>query len=125
MNAIKKTVVGAFVSGALMFGASIPAMAASQVSKEVFDGWKLYKRERCETCHGPSAEGAAAFPNLVNSLKTISKDKFIETVLNGTSKGMPPYKTNTKVVEGIDNIYQFVKGRSDGTVPAGELEAAP
>ena len=122
MNASKKNVVMAAVAGALLLGATAPVMAAA-VDKEIFDGWKLYKRERCETCHGPTAEGAAAFPNLVNSLKTISKDKFVETVINGSAKGMPPYKDNKKVVEGVDNLYQFVKGRSDGTVPPGELES--
>jgi mono/diheme cytochrome c family protein len=122
MSARKKIVVGAIVSGAMLFGATAPVWAA-KVDKETFDGWKLYKRERCETCHGPTAEGAAAFPNLVNSLKTIDKAKFVEVVTNGTAKGMPPHKANAKVMDGMEKLYKFLKGRSDGTVPAGELEA--
>ncbi|NJD08396.1 MAG: c-type cytochrome [Methylococcaceae bacterium] len=123
MSACKKIVVGAFVSGALLFGATVPAFAAAKVDKDTFDGWKLYKRERCETCHGPTAEGAAAFPNLVNSLKNIDKAKFVDVVTNGTAKGMPAHKANAKVMDGMEKLYKFVKGRSDGTVPAGELEA--
>jgi len=122
MSARNKILVGAMVSGALLFGATAPVWAA-KVDKETFDGWKLYKRERCETCHGPTAEGAAAFPNLVNSLKTIDKGKFVEVVTNGTAKGMPAHKANTKVMEGMDKLYKFLKGRSDGSVPSGELEA--
>ena len=122
MSARKKIVVCAIVSGAMLFGATAPVWAA-KVDKETFDGWKLYKRERCETCHGPTAEGAAAFPNLVNSLKTIDKAKFVEVVTNGTAKGMPPHKANAKVMDGMEKLYKFLKGRSDGTVPAGELEA--
>ena len=123
MSKSKFSVIGAILSGAVLFGATAPAFAAA-VDADTYAGWKIYKRQRCETCHGPNAEGAAAFPNLVNSLKTLDKEKFTDIVLNGTAKGMPPNKTNTAVVEGMDKLYKFLKGRSDGTVPAGELEEA-
>ena len=118
----KFSVVGAIVAGAILAGAAQSASAAA-VDEATFNGWKIYKRQRCETCHGPNGEGAAAFPNLLNSLKTLDKAKFSEVVLNGRS-AMPSFKANKAVADGIDNLYTFLKGRSDGTVPAGELEQA-
>lgn len=114
-------IFGAIVSGALLLAATAPAFAA--VDQATFDGAKLYKRERCETCHGQTGEGSAAFPNLLNSLKSKTKEQFQEVVLNGKA-AMPAFKSNKKVVDGIDALYTYLKGRSDGTVPAGELELA-
>jgi mono/diheme cytochrome c family protein len=93
----------------------------NKVDKITFSGWKIYKRQRCETCHGPTAEGAAAFPNLVNSLKNLDKAAFTEVVLNGRN-AMPAFKDNQAVAGGIDGLYAFLKGRSDGAIPPGELQ---
>ena len=96
----------------------------NKVDKATFGGWKIYKRQRCETCHGPSGEGAAAFPNLLNSLKNLDKAAFTEVVLNGRN-AMPAFKDNQAVAGGIDGLYAFLKGRSDGAIPAGELQEMP
>ncbi|MEY2700752.1 MAG: hypothetical protein RIQ52_1507 [Pseudomonadota bacterium] len=96
--------------------------ASAAVDEATYAGSKLYKRERCETCHGATGEGSAAFPNLLNSLKNLTKEQFVTTVLNGRN-AMPPYSANKKVADGIDSLYTYLKGRSDGTVPAGDLEA--
>lgn len=92
----------------------------NKVDKTTFEGWKIYKRQRCETCHGPTAEGGPAFPNLLNSLKSLSKEQFQQVVMEGR-KSMPAYKGNKAVVDHIDGLYAYLKGRSDGVIPAGEL----
>ncbi len=106
-------------------GASVVLLFAAQnafaVDEAVLKGRKVYERGGCEGCHGPGAEGAAAFPNLVNSLKTLSKEQFTATVLNGKG-AMRAFKDNKTVVEGMDNLYAYVKARSDGAVPGGKLE---
>jgi mono/diheme cytochrome c family protein len=114
--------IAAVVSGTVLFGFMATASAAA-VDEATFNGWKLYKRERCETCHGPTGEGGAAFPNLLTGLKNITKEQFNEVVLNGR-KNMPQFKSNKKVADGIDQLYTYLKGRSDGTIPAGDLEQA-
>jgi mono/diheme cytochrome c family protein len=119
MNKNNFSLVWTFVSCALLLGATAPSYAA--VDEAVLKGRKVYERGGCEGCHGPGAEGAAAFPNLVNSLKTLSKEQFTETVLNGKG-AMRAFKDNKLVVEGMDNLYTYVKARSDGTVPGGKLE---
>lgn len=96
----------------------------NKVDKITFSGWKIYKRQRCETCHGPAGEGAAAFPNLLNSLQKLDKQAFTEVVLNGRG-AMPAFKDNQAVAGGIDGLYAFLKGRSDGAIPAGELQEMP
>jgi mono/diheme cytochrome c family protein len=96
----------------------------TKVDKITFSGWKVYKRQRCETCHGPTGEGAAAFPNLLNSLKNLDKAAFTEVVMNGRN-AMPAFKDNQAVSGGIDGLYSFLKGRSDGAIPPGELQEMP
>lgn len=96
----------------------------TSVDKATFNGWKLYKRQRCETCHGPTAEGGAAFPSLVAALKNMSAEDFKATVLNGRNN-MPAFKGNKAVVDGIDGLYAYLKGRSDGAIPPGELQELP
>jgi len=136
MRKITRTapITGLTAIGALVFaiGMQSPAQAqeapykvdGNKVDKATLSGYKLYTRERCETCHGQTAEGGGAFPSLVAALKNITKEQFVATVTNGKG-AMPSYKDNTKVMEGIDGLYAYVKGRSDGAVPAGKLEELP
>jgi mono/diheme cytochrome c family protein len=93
----------------------------NKVDSATFKGYQTYKRQRCETCHGQTGEGSAAFPNLLTSLKTKSKEEFKTIVLEGKN-AMPAHKNNKAVVDNIDGLYAYLKGRSDGAIPAGELE---
>ena len=65
-------------------------------------------------------------PSLIDGLKTLTKQEFNEVVLNGrVPKGMPNYDGSQRVVENIDNLYGYLKGRSDGAIPEGKLEPLP
>ena len=56
-------------------------------------------------------------PSLINSLKTLSKDDFIKTVRDGRlDKGMQSFGTNQQVMNNIDTLYAYLKGRSDGAI---------
>lgn len=121
-NTFKKIAVLGLVTAAVAFG-SVAQAEGNSVDKSTFNGWKLYKRQRCETCHGATAEGGAAFPNLLTALKNRTKDEFTTIVTEGKGN-MPAFKGNTAVVQGIDDLYTYLKGRSDGVVPAGELTEA-
>ncbi|MEW6038224.1 MAG: cytochrome c [Pseudomonadota bacterium] len=120
----KKTSIRTTALATLVLGAAAAPAFSAPVDQATYNGFKIYKQQRCETCHGATGEGSAAFPNLLNSLKNLSKDQFKEVVLKGRN-AMPPFEANKKVAEGIDDLYTYIKGRSDGTVPAGELEKAP
>jgi len=113
--------LGFLLAGALISAYAPASLAGGAVDTATFNGWKTYKRQRCETCHGGTAEGSAAFPNLLESLKKLSKDDFKKVVLDGRN-AMPAHKANKAVVDNIDGLYAYLKGRSDGAIPAGELE---
>jgi len=84
-----------------------------------YKGFKLF-RNWCARCHGTYGQGLVG-PNLADSLKIIDKEEFFKTVENGkagTIGSMPPWKANVKVMEGRDQLYAYLKARSDGEIGA-------
>jgi mono/diheme cytochrome c family protein len=94
----------------------------NKVDAQTLSGWKTWRALACERCHGAAQEGMVG-PSLVNSLKTLTKDQFKQTVLHGRiDKGMPNFDGSKMVVENIDNLYAYLKGRSDGAIQPGRLQ---
>jgi len=92
-----------------------------RVDANTLKGWRTWRAMSCDRCHGPNQEGLVG-PSLVQSLKDLSKEDFKTTVLNGRiEKGMPNFGGTPTVVENIDNLYAFLKGRSDGAINPGKL----
>jgi mono/diheme cytochrome c family protein len=95
----------------------------NRVDPNTLKGWKTWRAQACERCHGPSQEGLVG-PSLITSLKTLTKEEFINTIKNGrVDKGMPNFGGVQNVVDNLDNLYAYLKGRSDGAIAAGRLEA--
>ena len=93
----------------------------AKVDQKTLDGWKTWRALACERCHGAEQEGGVG-PSLVNSLKTISKEDFHTTVINGRAeKGMPPWGGSDMMVKNWEGLYSYLKGRSDGAIKAGHL----
>ncbi|MDO8827238.1 cytochrome c [Methylophaga sp.] len=87
------------------------------LDSETFNGYKLY-RNWCARCHGTVAQGMVG-PNLAESLNVISKDEFITTVAKGKMGQigmMPGWESNAQVMEGMDQIYAYLKARADGAI---------
>lgn len=109
-----------------------PALSASslyevrdgnKVDAVTLQGWKTWRALACERCHGAAQEGMVG-PSLIESLKRLSKTEFHEKLMNGNpAKGMPPYSTSEMVVKNWEGLYAYLKGRSDGQIPAGRLSA--
>ena len=94
----------------------------NKVDAHTLSGWRTWRALACERCHGAAQEGMVG-PSLVNSLKVLTKDQFRETVLKGRiDKGMPNFDGSKMVVENIDILYAYLKGRSDGAIQPGRLE---
>jgi len=75
----------------------------------------------CERCHGPSQEGLVG-PSLVNSLKVLTKDQFHTTITQGrVEKGMPNFGGVKMIQDNWENLYAYLKGRSDGNIAPGHL----
>lgn len=103
----------------------------NSVDPLTYAGYKLYQRVGCMPCHGPTGEGGAAFPNLLESVKRLSKHEVIAIAKNG--KGiMPAHKNNSYLAsyakknnlreeQGFEAVYVYLSARSDGAIPAGRL----
>lgn len=90
-----------------------------------FSGFRRYHAE-CHVCHGPDGLGSSFAPALTDSLKTLSYDDFMEVVVNGKEtvgvaeqKKMPAFGNNLNVMCFIDDLYAYLKARSDGALGRG------
>ena len=93
----------------------------NKVDANTLEGWHTWRALACDRCHGAKQEGLTG-PPLIDSLKRMTKEQFKSAVLDGRAdKGMPYYNGSKMVVENIDNLYIYLKGRSDGAISAGHL----
>ena len=94
----------------------------SKVDGHTLAGWRTWRAMACERCHGAAQEGMVG-PSLVGSLKVLSKEQFKEVVMKGRiEKGMPNFDGSKMVVDNIDSLYAYLKGRSDGAIQPGRLQ---
>ena len=93
-----------------------------KVDPVTLTGFRTWRQAACDRCHGANQEGLVG-PSLVNSLKVLTKQEFVTTVTNGRlEKGMQSFGTNPTVMENIDHLYAYLKGRSDGAITRAKVE---
>jgi mono/diheme cytochrome c family protein len=93
-----------------------------KVDAETMKGFRTWRAAACDRCHGANQEGLVG-PSLVNSLKTLTKDEFVTTVRDGRlEKGMQSFGNNPTVMDNIDHLYAYLKGRSDGAITRAKVE---
>ena len=93
----------------------------NRVDAKTLAGWKTWRALACERCHGAAQEGLVG-PALVDSLKTLTKEEFHTTIMNGRpEKGMPPFSSSKMVTENWEGLYAYLKGRSDRQILPGRL----
>ena len=93
----------------------------NKVDAKTLNGWKTWRALACERCHGAQQEGLVG-PPLVDSLKTLSKEDFHATLMNGRpEKGMPPFNGSQMVNANWEGLYAYLKGRADGKIQPGHL----
>jgi methanol metabolism-related c-type cytochrome len=90
-----------------------------------FSGFRRFN-STCFVCHGPDGAGSSFAPALVESLKRLSYEQFTEIVVNGKTdvntanqRKMPSFGTDPNVMCYLDDIYAYLKARSDGVVGRG------
>lgn len=93
------------------------------VSQQVYDGWKQFNLN-CARCHGEDVLGTTIAPHLIVSLRPDgpinTKELFVQTVCAGRpAKGMPAWCTLGLDMDKINDIYSYVKGRSDSKIHPG------
>ena len=101
------------------------------VTEAEYQGWKYYA-VYCERCHGPDALGTLDAPDLRFSVSPegeVSPDSFRVVVRKGAEN-----REENKVMKGfedlldderIDQLYAYVKARSEGRLAAGRPHRAP
>ncbi len=93
--------------------------------------WHTYSGYRrfnggCEVCHGFDGSGSSFGPDLTARLKTLSYADFQNIVVNGKQDVnaaqhlvMPAWGTNKNVMCYLDDIYVYLRARSDGALGRG------
>jgi mono/diheme cytochrome c family protein len=93
-----------------------------KVDAQTMKGFRAWRAGACDRCHGANQEGLVG-PSLLESLKTLSKADFITTVTNGRlDKGMMRFAESPAVINNIDQLYAYLKGRSDGAITRAKVE---
>ena len=94
-----------------------------KVDADTLQGFKTWRSAACDRCHGANQEGLVG-PSLINSLKTLSKDEFVQTVSKGRpNTQMIAFSGNAEVMKNMDQLYSYLKGRSDGAITKARVEA--
>jgi mono/diheme cytochrome c family protein len=96
-----------------------------KVDQKTYNGWRRYT-ESCMRCHGPDGAGSSYAPDLVDSVKHMTKDQFEDIVINGranvnaaSESVMPPFGEVEDVVTYLDDIWAYLKARADGVLGRG------
>ena len=94
----------------------------TKVDENTLQGFRTWRAAACDRCHGANQEGMVG-PSLLESLKVLSKDEFKKTLTDGRlEKGMPSFNTSKKVMSNLDNLYAYLKGRSDGAIKRAKVQ---
>ena len=93
-----------------------------KVDANTMNGFRAWRAGACDRCHGANQEGLVG-PSLLESMKTLSKDDFVKTVRDGRlEKGMVSFSSSKMVMDNIDSLYAYLKGRSDGNITRAKVE---
>ena len=126
----------AWLTGAVMFVSLGPlACAEDRVQTDLYtvvdgykvdpatmEGFRTWRAAACDRCHGANQQGLVG-PSLLESMKTLSRADFDKTLLDGRlEKGMPSWKESKAVVDHLNQLYAYLKGRSDGAITRAKVE---
>jgi len=96
-----------------------------KVDFATYEGFRRYHSD-CHVCHGPDGMGSSYAPALADSLKTIDYTTFAGIVvngrkdfMNGQDKVMPTFAENKNVTCYLNDIYIYLRARSQDAVPRG------
>jgi mono/diheme cytochrome c family protein len=93
-----------------------------KVDANTMNGFRAWRAAACDRCHGASQQGLVG-PSLLESMKTLSKESFAKAMTEGRlEKGMPTFSGSPSVMEHMDGLYAYLKGRSNGDITRAKVE---
>jgi mono/diheme cytochrome c family protein len=93
-----------------------------KVDENTMNGFRAWRAAACDRCHGANQEGMVG-PSLIESMKTLKKEDFVKVVSEGRlDKGMQSFGNSKIVMDNMDNLYAYLKGRSDGAITRSKVE---
>ena len=93
-----------------------------KVDPGTMQGFRTWRAAACDRCHGANQEGRVG-PALLDSMKVLSREDFNKVMLDGRmERGMPRWKESKAVVDNLDHLYAYLKGRSDGAITRAKVE---
>lgn len=102
------------------------------VDKGTFNGYRRF-HGICHTCHGQDAMGSTFAPSLIDSLNNLTYEEYKTTLVEGRTvtnsdgsvSAMPSMAENVDVMKYQDDIYRYLKARSDGVLEPGRPKKIP
>jgi len=102
-----------------------------KVDRGTYNGYRRY-HSSCHVCHGPDGLGSSFAPALVDSLKQLDYGAFAEVMVNGRQAAgatgnsvMPSFAFDPNVMEYMNDIYGYLRARSDGVLDRGRPQRIP
>ena len=93
-----------------------------KVDAETMKGFRAWRAAACDRCHGANQEGLVG-PSLLVSMKTLTKEEFVKVVKDGRlDKGMQSFGNSPIVMDNMNQLYGYLKGRSDGAITRAKVE---
>ena len=93
-----------------------------KVDAETMKGFRAWRAAACDRCHGANQEGLVG-PSLLERLKTLPKEEFVTVVAKGRlDKGMQSFGNSPVVMDNMNQLYAYLKGRSDGAITRAKVE---
>lgn len=103
-------------------GAPYTVKGGTQVDARTYAAWQALRQFDCARCHGADYQGSVG-PSLIESVRARSQGDFLRIILDGSSRGMPPYRGIARIQDNLDGIYGYFRGRADGAIRSGTLKA--
>ena len=98
-----------------------------RVDRATYVGWRTF-HGICHTCHAQDAVGSTFAPDLLVRMRQIDKAEFM-MALNEGFKGqvgvMPPWKQDPNVSKYFEELWSYLKARSDGVLLPGRPKRLP
>lgn len=127
---MKSKVVAVFIAASIAASAGAEEVKTewytvvdgTMVDKGTMNGFRAWRAAACDRCHGANQQGMVG-PSLLESMQIISKEEFVNILTDGRlEKGMPAFNKSKKVMSNMDNLYGYLKGRSDGAITKSKVK---